>query len=90
MAATCLAAIDVLEQEPEVFDRLWDNTRFFKAGLVSMGFDTGFSESPLPPVITGDGSRAMKLSDVTATHTRDEQAYALDAFKRVGTEIGLI
>jgi len=63
VAATCLAALDVLEQEPEIIDRLWENTRFFKAGLRALGFNTGLSESPITPVIAGEGSRAMKLSD---------------------------
>jgi glycine C-acetyltransferase len=63
VAATCLAALDVLEQEPEIIDRLWDNTRFFKKGLAGHGFDTGISESPITPVVTGDGALAMKLSD---------------------------
>ena len=63
VAATCLAALDVLEQEPQIIDRLWDNTRFFKAGLKALGFNTGLSESPITPVIAGEGSRAMKLSD---------------------------
>ena len=63
VAATCLAALDVLEQEPQIIDRLWDNTRFFKAGLQRLGFNTGLSESPITPVIAGEGSRAMKLSD---------------------------
>src|SRR6202048_3177871 len=39
VAAACLAAIDVLEQEPAIMERLWENTRFFKAGLESMGFN---------------------------------------------------
>jgi glycine C-acetyltransferase len=63
VAASCLAAVDVLEQEPEIIDRLWENTRFFKSGLVTLGFNTGLSESPITPVIAGEGSRAMKLSD---------------------------
>jgi glycine C-acetyltransferase len=63
VAATCLAALDILEQEPAIIDRLWENTRFFKAGLQSLGFNTGLSESPITPVIAGEGSRAMKLSD---------------------------
>jgi glycine C-acetyltransferase len=62
-AAACIAAIDVLEQEPEIIDRLWENTRFFKAGLNALGFNTGLSESPITPVIAGEGARAMKLSD---------------------------
>jgi glycine C-acetyltransferase len=63
VAAACVAAIDVLEQEPELIERLWDNTRFFKAGLKALGFNTGLSESPITPVIAGDGALAMKLSD---------------------------
>jgi glycine C-acetyltransferase len=63
VAAACIAAIDVLEQEPALIDRLWDNTRFFKAGLQALGFDTGLSESPITPVIVGPGALAMKLSD---------------------------
>src|SRR3954451_24303138 len=54
VAATCIAAFDVLEQEPERIDRLWENTRYFKQGLMSSGFDTGISETPITPVITGD------------------------------------
>jgi glycine C-acetyltransferase len=117
VAATCLAALDVLEHEPEIIDRLWENTRFFKAGLTSLGLNTGTSESPITPVIAGTGDLAMKLSDrlfeegvfaqgiayptvakdrarvrtiVTATHTHDQLQFALDAFKKVGTELGLI
>jgi glycine C-acetyltransferase len=63
VAATCLAALDVLEAEPQLIERLWENTRFFKAGLATLGFDTGLSESPITPVIVGDGARAMQLSD---------------------------
>jgi glycine C-acetyltransferase len=63
VAAACLAAIDVLEAEPELIERLWDNTRFFKAGLERLGFDTGHSETPITPVIAGSGALAMKLSD---------------------------
>ena len=63
VAAACIAAIDVLLEEPEIIDRLWENTRFFKSGLEGLGFDTGVSESPITPVITGDGALAMKLSD---------------------------
>jgi glycine C-acetyltransferase len=63
VVAACIAAVDVLEQEPELIERLWDNTRFFKAGLKALGFDTGLSESPITPVIAGEGALAMKLSD---------------------------
>ena len=117
VAATCLAALDVLEEEPQIIEKLWENTRFFKAGLRAAGFNTGLSESPITPVIAGEGSRAMKLSDrlfeegvfaqgiayptvardkarvrtiVTAAHTKDELQFALDTFKKVGRELGLI
>ncbi len=63
VAAACLAAIDVLESEPELIERLWDNTRHFKAGLGRLGFDTGNSETPITPVIVGAGALAHRFSD---------------------------
>ena len=63
VAASCLAAVEVLESEPALMDRLWENTRFFKSGLAALGFDTGASESPITPVIVGEASLAMSLSD---------------------------
>jgi glycine C-acetyltransferase len=63
VAAACIAAVDVLESEPELIERLWENARFFKAGLERLGFDTGASETPITPVIAGSGALAMKLSD---------------------------
>jgi glycine C-acetyltransferase len=62
VAASCMAAFDVLEQEPERIARLWDNTRYFKTGLVSAGFNTGISETPITPVIVGDAALAHQLS----------------------------
>lgn len=64
VTAACLAALDVLETEPEWMERLWSNTRFFKAGLARLGFNTGQSESPITPVIVGEASRAMQMSDL--------------------------
>src|SRR5262249_908848 len=63
VTATCIAALDILEQEPQIIDTLWDNTRFFKSGLERLGFNTGLSQSPITPVIAGEGARSMKLSD---------------------------
>jgi glycine C-acetyltransferase len=63
VAAACIAALDVLEGEPQIIERLWENTRFFKSGLQALGFNTGLSESPITPVIVGEGALAMKLSD---------------------------
>jgi glycine C-acetyltransferase len=63
VAAACIAAVDVLETEPELIDRLWDNAHFFKSGLAKLGFNIGHSETPITPVIAGAGALAMKLSD---------------------------
>ena len=63
VAAACLAAIDVLETEPQWIERLWANTHFFKSALKALGFDIGSSESPITPVIVGEGGLAMQLSD---------------------------
>jgi glycine C-acetyltransferase len=63
VTAACLAALDILETEPQWIERLWDNTRFFKSGLESAGFSTGMSESPITPVIVGEASTAAKMSD---------------------------
>jgi glycine C-acetyltransferase len=62
VAAACLAAFDVLEQEPERIEHLWDNTRYFKQGLKDAGFDTGISETPITPVMVGDAALAFQLS----------------------------
>jgi len=62
VAAACLAAFDVLEEEPERIQSLWDNTRYFKAGLQSAGFNTGISETPITPVIVGEAKTAHQLS----------------------------
>ena len=67
MAATCIAAFDVLEQEPERIERLWENTRFFKKELGNLGFNIGgkntpASETPITPIIVGEGRLAMEFS----------------------------
>jgi len=63
VAAACLTAFDVLEQEPERIERLWANTRRFKAGLSRLGFDTGSSETPITPILVGEADLAMRFSD---------------------------
>jgi glycine C-acetyltransferase len=67
VAATCIAAFDVLEQEPERIEKLWDNTRYFKKELGALGFNIGgrntpASETPITPVIVGEGRVAMEFS----------------------------
>jgi glycine C-acetyltransferase len=63
VAASCLAAFQVLQEEPQWIERLWENTRFFKAGLKRLGFNTGQSETPITPIIVGQGDLAMRFSD---------------------------
>jgi glycine C-acetyltransferase len=64
VAGAQLAAIDVLETEPKHVNTLWDNTKYFKKELNSMGFDTGESETPITPVIVGESSKAKELSNL--------------------------
>jgi glycine C-acetyltransferase len=62
VAAACIAALDVIRDEPERIERLWTNTTFFKKGLHDLGFDTGASETPITPVIAGEETTAVELS----------------------------
>jgi len=62
VAASCIAAFDVLEQEPERIQNLWDNTKYFKAALNAAGFDTGMSESPITPIMVGEAAQAHQFS----------------------------
>jgi len=62
VVAACIAALDVIADEPERLARLWSNTELFKAGLHALGFDTGASETPITPVMTGDEARTQALA----------------------------
>lgn len=62
VAASCLAAFDVLEQEPELIENLWKNTHYFKKTLSDMGFDIGASETPITPIMVGEARRAVEFS----------------------------
>jgi glycine C-acetyltransferase len=67
VAATCIAAFEVLEQEPERMEKLWENTRFWKKELGNLGFNIGgvntpASETPITPIIIGDGKLTMEFS----------------------------
>ncbi|HEX8896312.1 MAG TPA: glycine C-acetyltransferase [Terriglobales bacterium] len=122
VAATCIAAFDVLEGEPERIDKLWENTRYWKQELGALGFNIGgvntpASETPITPIIIGEGKRTMDFSRalfkegvlgtgiafptvpegkarirtiVTATHTREELAQALETLKNVGRKMGIL
>jgi glycine C-acetyltransferase len=116
VTAACLEALDIIADEPERIERLWDNTRSFKGGVHELGFDTGNSETPITPVITGEEEvtqtfarrlfeegvfcpaivfptvargQARVRTIVTADHTEDDLADALETFGRVGSELGL-
>ena len=60
--AACLAALDILEESTELVDRLWENTRFFKAEMKRLGFDTGQSVTPITPVMLGEAPLAQQFS----------------------------
>jgi len=73
VAAACIAAIDVLEKEPQHVKRLWDNTRYFKKTMKDLGFDVGNSQTPITPVIVGESGVAKRLS----TRLFEEGVFAL-------------
>jgi glycine C-acetyltransferase len=116
VTAACIEALNIIRDEPYRLERLWSNTRSFKAGLHDLGFDTGMSETPITPVITGGEDetqafarrlfeegvftpaivfptvakgKARVRTIVTAEHTAEDLAEALDVFGRVGAELGL-
>ncbi|MBN2695103.1 glycine C-acetyltransferase [bacterium] len=117
ITAAALKAFQILEQQPERIEKLWSNARYFKKGLQDLGFDTGFSETPITPVIAGSPEKAKLLGKklfengvfatpivfptvpmdkcrvrtiVMATHTKEDLDLSLEAFKKVGKELGLI
>ncbi|WP_404433074.1 glycine C-acetyltransferase [Sutcliffiella horikoshii] len=63
VTAACDEAIQVLLEEPELIEKLWDNAKFFKDGLMKLGFNTGESQTPVTPVIVGDEALSHKFSD---------------------------
>jgi glycine C-acetyltransferase len=117
VAAACLEAIRVMDDEPELIARLWTNTRRFKAELARLGFDIGRSETPITPILLGDSDTTIRFSGrlfdegvfatsvvyptvaldrarirtiVTAAHTDELLDRSLEAFAKVGRELGLI
>ncbi len=115
--AACLAAVDLLEASTELVDRLWENTRYFKAEMRRLGFDTGQSQTPITPVMLGEASLARRFSQrlfeegvfamaigyptvpmgtarirvmMSASLSREDLDCGLEAFARVGRELGVI
>jgi 8-amino-7-oxononanoate synthase len=115
--AAVLAALDIIESEPERRARLWENTRFMLTALRAMGFDCGHSSTPVIPIVAGPDIVAFKMAKMLedegvfvnavvspasppgralirtsymATHTRAHLTRALEAFHKVGRELGLV
>ena len=63
VAAANIAALEVVEEEPERVKKLWDNTKYFKKEIESMGYDTGNTQTPIIPTIVGDSKKAKKLAE---------------------------
>ena len=63
VAAATLAVLDLLEHSPQLRTQLFDNTRFFRAGLAAAGFDLKPGEHPIIPVMLGDAALAARMAD---------------------------
>ncbi|MFH1874398.1 MAG: glycine C-acetyltransferase [Pseudomonadota bacterium] len=61
-AGGCLKAIELLEHSEELVNKLWENSKFFKAQLKEAGFDIGISQTPITPVMLGEASTAHAMS----------------------------
>ena len=117
VAASALAAVRYIEAHPELVSRLHQNARYFREQLLSLGFRPLAGETPIVPVILGETSKAIHMSELllaegvfvtgfgypivpqgharvrcqlSAAHTRDDLDFALRAFKKVGSKLGLI
>ncbi len=115
--AGVLAALEVMQQEPERRDALWVNARRLQQGFTALGFDIGPTETPIVPVLIGPlettfvfwrklydagvftnpvvppavpPSQCRLRTSVMATHTADQIDFALEAFGRIGKELGVI
>ena len=115
--AACLAAIDLLEASTELVDRMWANTKLFKAEMQKLGFNTGQSETPITPVLLGENQVAQQFSRklfehnifampivfptvpkgtarirvmISAAHSSSDLEQGLEAFQKVGRELGII
>jgi glycine C-acetyltransferase len=117
VAAASLAVLDLLEHSPQLRTQLFDNTRFFRAGLADAGFDLKPGEHPIIPVMLGDAALGARMADallargvyvigfsypvvpkgqarirtqMSAALTRPQLEQALEAFKIVGREVGVL
>jgi glycine C-acetyltransferase len=115
VVASCIAAVELLESDDTLIKQLWYNTRYFKAGMKSIGLPIE-SETPLCPVIVGTSEKAQKLSQrlyeegiygraivfptvaqdkarvriiINANHTQPQLDRCIEAFEKIGRELGL-
>jgi glycine C-acetyltransferase len=72
-AGACLAAVNFVEQHPELVDKLWDNAEYFKAGIANLGIDTGSTQTPIVPVMLGD----VKLAKEFSAHLFENNVFAM-------------
>ncbi|NUQ70996.1 MAG: glycine C-acetyltransferase [Chthonomonadales bacterium] len=61
VAAAIIAALDLMETDPSLVERLWTNTRYWQDGLRRSGFDLGVTQTPITPIMTGDEATALDL-----------------------------
>ncbi|MDH3260921.1 MAG: glycine C-acetyltransferase [Acidimicrobiia bacterium] len=84
-AAACIASVEILEESSELVDRLWANSRLFKAMMSSVGFDIGHSETPITPVMLGDEKVAQEFS----RRLFDEEAVFAQAIAYPTVQLGI-
>ena len=63
VAAINMEALDLVEEENERVEKLWDLTEYFKKEMESMGFDTGYTETPIVPAMVGDSKKCQQLAN---------------------------
>ena len=63
VAAANKTALEIVDEEEDRVERLWELREYFKSELESLGFDTGVSETPIVPAMVGDSKKAQKLAD---------------------------
>ena len=68
MVAASLAALELIEKEPQIRQRLWDNCTYYKQGIKNLGYDTLQSETPIIPLLIGESSLALKMSEQLLSH----------------------
>ncbi len=117
VVAGSLAAIDLIETEPEIVTRLRENTAHFRAAIVRAGFTILPGHHPIVPVMLGEAALAQAMSrellgagvyvkglwypvvpkgearlrvQISAAHTREDLDQAVDAFVRVGRQVGVL